>query len=127
MCNAALAGIWVLGLLWMLIRKLKGSSLGARFYRQRGIQEKLTSLKACDAASFDSLATECMLQVLECPNDLAKASHKLQSASSGEVLQQMLDRLSESKYSAYGSRVPSVEERQRIIDALAELISLYAK
>ena len=127
MCNAALAGIWVLGLLWMLIRKLKRSSLGARFYRQRGIQEKLTSLKACDAASFDSLATECMLQVLECPNDLAKASHKLQSTSSGEVLQQMLDRLSESKYSAYGSRVPSVEERQRIIDALAELISLYAK
>ena len=134
-CNAAIGTIWLLGAIFVLISHFKNSPTGRRQARNRSLKAHLDRLKACDAANFDAEASQCVFDILDSGNDPNEALQKLHSLTETDQkesaailpLQSLLERFSESKYSARSGKLPTSEERHEVVQALTQLISRHAK
>lgn len=133
--NAAIGTIWLLGAIFVLIRHFKNSPAGQRMARNQRLKSTLDRLKSCDASNFDTEASRCVFDILDCGNDPGEALQKLHSLTPKDQkesaatypLQLLLERFSESKYSSRSGKPPSSDERQEVMQALNQLISRHAK
>jgi hypothetical protein len=133
--NAAIGTIWLLGAIYVLISHFKNSPTGRRQARNRSLKAHLDRLKACYAANFDAEASQCVFDILDSGNDPNEALQKLHSLTETDQkesaailpLQSLLERFSESKYSARSGKLPTSEERHEVVQALTQLISRHAK
>lgn len=125
MANAAIAVLWILSLLMILLRRQATSPSGLRRKKIQTLKATLASLESCPENEFTPRAVTCLLSLLNTesrPLEAAAILSKLSlDAEIRVVLANLLSRDDESKYSIGGGKVPDRETRQNILSALKKI------
>ncbi|MFM8716634.1 MAG: BatD family protein [Spartobacteria bacterium] len=127
MANAALALLWVIGLLLLLLRRRAASPAGLRRQKIQKLKSCLSTLESCLDGEFTPLAVRCLLVALDTENHPLNAGSLVAGLKADEetkaVLANLLVRDEESKYSAGGVQAIDRHARSRILSALKKIVS----
>ena len=127
MGNAALAFVWLLGLIFVAFRLVARSEGGIRRKKARKTKALLAALQDCPDKEFYSRAAECLRFQLHVEDQPLEADVELQELDldddSNDVLRELLARDAECKYSFGKSAAPERETRSRILEALKKISS----
>jgi len=125
MANAALGLVWVLGVILVAIRLAARSEAGLRRKKARQTKARLAALQDCADKEFTTRAAECLRALLEVEDQPLEADAELDALDldddSKDVLQELLSRDAECKYSFGTARNPNRETRSRILEALKKI------
>jgi hypothetical protein len=125
MANAALGLVWVLGVILVAIRLVARSEAGLRRMKARQTKARLAALQDCADQEFTTRAAECLRALLEVEDQPLEADAELEALDldddSKDVLQELLLRDAECKYSFGTAMIPDRETRSRILEALKKI------
>ena len=127
MANAALGLVWLLALIIVVVRLISRSEGGLRRKKARKTKALLAALKDCPDKEFFSRAAECLRSLLRVEDHPLEAEEELDildlDDDSKDVLQDLLARDAECKYSFGATASPERETRSRILEALKKISS----
>ena len=125
MVNAALGLVWLLGLILVGIRLVARSEGGLRRKKIRKTKARLAALQDCPDNEFYARAAECLRLQLDVEDQPLEADAELDALDldddSKDVLQDLLSRDAECKYSFGAAKSPDRETRTRILEALKKI------
>jgi hypothetical protein len=127
MANAALGLVWLLALIIVVFLLISRSEGGLRRKKARKTKALLAGLQDCPNKEFFSRAAECLRSLLHVEDHPLEADAELDSLDldddSKDVLQDLLARDAECKYSFGSIAAPERETRSRILEALKKISS----
>ena len=125
MANGAIALIWILSLVMILISRQAASPSGLRRKKIQRLKATLATLESCPENEFTPRAVACLLTALDTdsrPLEAAVLLAKLSvDAEIKAVLTNLLSLDEESKYSIGGGKVPDQETRAKVLSALKKI------
>ena len=127
MANAALGLVWLLALIIVAFLLISRSEGGVRRKKARKTKALLAALQDCPDKEFFSRAAECLRFQLHVEDHPLEADAELDGLDldddSKEVLQDLLARDAECKYSFGAIAAPERETRSKILEALKKISS----
>ena len=127
MANAALALLWLLGSIVAVFLLVSRSEAGLRRKKARKTKARLAALQDCPDKEFFSLAAECLRFQLHVEDHPLEADTELDNLDldddSKDILQDLLARDAECKYSFGSTATPERETRSRILEVLKKISS----
>ena len=124
--NLYVAFIWVLALIYSLIKKFAASKFMRKRAEASRIRAAIAELVTCEDARFYDQASSCFVSIVGCDADIGGPISELTDADK-EVLRVLQERAAESKYSSHAGVKPTPDERGRVSQVLFRLASQYAK
>ena len=127
MANAALGLLWLLGSIVAAFLLVSRSEGGLRRKKARKTKARLAALQDCPDKEFFSLAAECLRFQLHVEDHPLEADAELDNLDldddSKDILQDLLARDAECKYSFGSTATPERETRSRILEVLKKISS----
>ena len=124
--NLSVAFIWVLALIYSLIKKFARSKFMRKRAEASRIHAAIAELVTCEAARFYDQASSCLVSIVGSDAEIGGLISGLPEADK-EVLRVFQERAAESKYSFHAGVKPTPDERGRVSQVLSRLASQYAK
>ena len=122
--NLAVATVWGLALVYVLVKKLLRSAWMCRRSEAGRLKRLIADLEACEDGRFYDQAADCLASLGGAdPESLGEGIPN----ADAEVLRSLSERIAESKYSPIALAKPTADERGRVIQVFTCLVSQYAK
>ncbi|MFZ9964885.1 MAG: BatD family protein [Terrimicrobiaceae bacterium] len=125
MANAALGAVWIMALIVVVFLLISRSEGGIRRKKARKTKALLAALQDCPDKEFFSRAAECLRFQLHVEDHPLEADEELDALDldddSKDVLQDLLARDAECKYSFGATAAPERDTRARILEALKKI------
>ena len=124
--NFYVAFIWGVALIYSLVKKFTRSKyMRARAEASR-VRIAIAELATCEDAAFYELASVCLASIVGGDVEMAGQISGLTDADK-EVLRVLQERVAESKYSSKAGVKATSDERERVTEVLARVVTQYAK
>jgi hypothetical protein len=122
--NLAVATVWGLALVYVLVKKLLRSAFMRRRSNASRLKRLIADLEACEDRRFYDQAAGCLASLGGADPENLDAGLTTEDS---QVLRFLIERIAESKYSPNALAKPTADERGRVMQVLTRLVSQYAK